>query len=204
MAETTENQTVDNHRRHGRRGDLQDRRAGRRLQLGERAVRRRPGPPGDHRARRGHRPPQGGRRPRPPGARHRPVDRQRPPARLVLPQQAAPAGRERAVREPPARGPLRRHRPHPRRRHHRSGRRAAPRRGPLPQRRSTSRRTVRRSRRPGCSRVTRASSSARRPVSRRPARLRSTASADRLISRSHDATFRHGRGPGPGQRSSDR
>ena len=41
--------------------------------------------------------------------------------------------------------------------------------------------TAPRSRRPGCSRVTPASSSARRPVSRRPARHRSSASADRLI-----------------------
>ena len=55
---------------------------------------------------------------------------QRPHARLLLPEQAAPAGRQRALRGDRARGPLRRDRPHPRRRHHRPGRRAAPGRGP--------------------------------------------------------------------------
>ena len=67
--------------------------------LRERPVRRRAAPPGDHRPRRRHRPPQGGRRPRPPRARHRPVDRQRPRPGLLLPEQAAPAGRQRAVRD---------------------------------------------------------------------------------------------------------
>ena len=60
-----------------------------------------PGPPGDHRPRRGHRPPQGGRGPRAHRARHRRVDRQRPHAGLLLPEQAAPAGRQRAVRDAP-------------------------------------------------------------------------------------------------------
>ena len=58
-------------------------------------------PPGDHRPRGRHRPPQGGRGPRAHRARHRRVDRQRPHPRLLLPEQAAPAGRQRAVRDAP-------------------------------------------------------------------------------------------------------
>ena len=49
------------------------------------------------------RPPQGGHRPRPHRARHRPVDDQRPRARGVLPEQGAPAARQRAVRDARAR-----------------------------------------------------------------------------------------------------
>ncbi len=55
--------------------------------------------PGHHRPRRRHRPPQGGRRPRPPRPRHRQLARQRTHPRLLLPQQAAPAGRQRALRD---------------------------------------------------------------------------------------------------------
>src|SRR3954453_14040046 len=46
--------------------------------------------------------------PRPPAPGPRPAARQRSRPGLVLPQQAPPAGRERAVRRPAARGPLRR------------------------------------------------------------------------------------------------
>ena len=55
-----------------------------------------------HRPRRGHRPPQGGHRARAPRPRHRPVEDQRPHARGVLPEQGAPAARQRAVRDPRA------------------------------------------------------------------------------------------------------
>jgi len=56
---------------------------------------------------------------------------------------------------------------------------------------STRRPTGPRSRRPGCSRVTPASSSARRPASRRPARLRSTRSADLVPRPGHTVRFAH-------------
>ena len=49
-----------------------------------------------------HRSPQGGHRPRAHRAGHRPVDDQRPHARRLLPEQGAPAARQRAVRDPRA------------------------------------------------------------------------------------------------------
>ena len=61
-------------------------------------------PRGD-RPRRRHRPPQGGHRPGAHRARHRAVDGQRPHPRGVLPEQGAPAARQRAVRDARARGP---------------------------------------------------------------------------------------------------
>ena len=50
----------------------------------------------------GHRPPQGGHRPRAHRPRHRPVHGQRPHARGLLPEQGAPAARQRAVHDPRA------------------------------------------------------------------------------------------------------
>jgi len=81
---------------------------------------------GGHRSRGRHRPPQGGHRQGPYPPRLGPVDDQRPDARRVLPEQGAPAARQRAVRDPGARrtsfdgrGPDHRRRPSP-------GRRGAP------------------------------------------------------------------------------
>jgi hypothetical protein len=130
----TEN-TAPSHREHRGRGDLRDQRGGRGLHLRERPVCRHPCPPGDHRPGWRTGSPQGGRRSRPHRPRHRRMDHQRSHARQYFPNKL----HQQIVNEPfvdaAARGPLRRDRPHPRRRHRRSGRRPAPGRGPRAQRR---------------------------------------------------------------------
>ena len=92
IAEITE---TDGHRR-VRRGRTPPRRRPRRSPCAHREVDRRPGER--------HRPPQGGHRPRAPRPRHRPLDRQRPHPRGLLPQQGAPAARQRAVQDPELEG----------------------------------------------------------------------------------------------------